>query len=95
MPSEGENFGHAILEALSAGCPVIISDMTPWKSLESKKIGWDLSLDNPENFVDAIETAAAMNQETYGEWSNNAISFANNFCNNPTILEANRKLFLE
>jgi glycosyltransferase involved in cell wall biosynthesis len=94
MPSEGENFGHAILEALSAGCPVIISDKTPWKTLESKKIGWDLSLNNPEKFIYAIETAAEMNQETYNEWSINAINFAENFCNNPTILEENRKLFL-
>jgi glycosyltransferase involved in cell wall biosynthesis len=94
MPSEGENFGHAILEALSSGCPVIISNMTPWKFLESKKIGWDLPLNNPEKFIDAIETAAAMNEETYNEWSINAINFARSFCNNPTILEANRKLFL-
>ena len=94
MPSEGENFGHAILEALSSGCPVIISDMTPWKSLESKKIGWDISLNNPQKFIDAIKTAAGMNQETYNEWSSGAINFAKKFCDNPAILEENRKLFL-
>ncbi|MBG6062548.1 glycosyltransferase involved in cell wall biosynthesis [Flavobacterium sp. CG_9.1] len=94
LPSEGENFGHAILEALSAGCPVIISDKTPWKSLESKKIGWDLPLDNPQKFVDAIEKASGMNQSIYNEWSNNAVTFAKKFCNNPEILEENRKLFL-
>jgi glycosyltransferase involved in cell wall biosynthesis len=37
MPSCGENFGHTILESLSAGCPVIISDKTPWRNLE--KVG--------------------------------------------------------
>lgn len=94
MPSEGENFGHAILEAFSSGCPVIISDMTPWKSLESKKIGWDISLNNPQKFIDAIETAAGMNQETYNKWSSSAINFSKKFCDNPTILEENRKLFL-
>lgn len=35
MPTRGENFGHAILEALSAGCPVIISDQTPWQKLQA------------------------------------------------------------
>jgi glycosyltransferase involved in cell wall biosynthesis len=30
LPSRGENFGHVILESLSAGCPVICSQNTPW-----------------------------------------------------------------
>ena len=33
MPSQGENFGHSIIESLLAGCPVIISDRTPWSNL--------------------------------------------------------------
>jgi glycosyltransferase involved in cell wall biosynthesis len=33
MPSQGENFGHSIIESLLAGCPVIISDRTPWRNL--------------------------------------------------------------
>ena len=44
MPTRGENFGHIILQSLSVGCPVIISDQTPWKQLEEKKVGWDISL---------------------------------------------------
>ena len=38
MPSEGENFGHGILEALTAACPVIISDKTPWTDLRKKRL---------------------------------------------------------
>ena len=30
LPTFGENFGHVIAESLSAGCPVICSDQTPW-----------------------------------------------------------------
>lgn len=30
LPTEHENFGHAIAESLSAGCPVFIEDATPW-----------------------------------------------------------------
>lgn len=30
LPTRGENFGHVIAEALSVGCPVLISDTTPW-----------------------------------------------------------------
>ncbi|NGM11413.1 glycosyltransferase [Verrucosispora sioxanthis] len=33
FPTQGENFGHVIAESLSASCPVICSDQTPWSSL--------------------------------------------------------------
>ena len=36
-----ENFGHAIVEAWAHGCPVLISDRTPWRDLEANGIGWD------------------------------------------------------
>lgn len=45
MPTRGENFGHVILESLSAGRPVLISDQTPWRDLEVDKCGWDLNLE--------------------------------------------------
>ena len=34
LPTLGENFGHIIVEAWAAGCPVLISDRTPWRRLE-------------------------------------------------------------
>jgi glycosyltransferase involved in cell wall biosynthesis len=33
FPTRGENFGHVIAESLSASCPVICSDETPWTSV--------------------------------------------------------------
>ncbi|NJC81145.1 glycosyltransferase [Planosporangium mesophilum] len=30
FPTRGENFGHVIAESLSASCPVVCSDRTPW-----------------------------------------------------------------
>jgi glycosyltransferase involved in cell wall biosynthesis len=56
LPTRGENFGHAILDSLMAATPVLISDRTPFQSLESKSAGWSLPLDAPSRFVDAIET---------------------------------------
>jgi len=48
MPTRGENFGHVILESLSAGRPVLISDQTPWKGLEKEECGWDVPLEVEE-----------------------------------------------
>lgn len=93
MPSEGENFGHAILEALSVGTPVIISDNTPWRNLKEKKIGWDVSLTNPLNLQDVINTAINMKQEVYSTWSENAFDFATEFINNKDIIQENKALF--
>ncbi len=93
MPSEGENFGHGILEALTAGCPVLISDKTPWKNLKLKEIGWDCSLDT-NDLNTALKEAIAMDQETYDSWSSNAFDFAKEYCNDPKVVEASRKLFL-
>lgn len=92
-PTLGENFGHSILESLLAGVPVIISDQTPWRGLEEKGIGWDIPLSNPERFIQAIETAASMEQEEYNKMSQAAYDFAKDFTMNPEVLEANRKLF--
>lgn len=33
FPTLGENFGHVIAESLSASCPVLCSDETPWTNL--------------------------------------------------------------
>lgn len=33
FPTLGENFGHVIAESLSASCPVVCSDRTPWTSV--------------------------------------------------------------
>lgn len=76
LPTRGENFGHAILEALIAGRPVLISDQTPWKALEEKKAGWDISLGEPASFARVMGQVAAMDQEAYDEWAKGAWHFA-------------------
>jgi len=58
LPTLGENFGHAIVEALAAGCPVMISDRTPWRELSEHDAGWDLPLGDPEPWAAAIDGLA-------------------------------------
>jgi glycosyltransferase involved in cell wall biosynthesis len=62
-PTLGENFGHAIFEALSCGVPVLISDRTPWKDLAAQHAGWELPLDKPQDFSETIDTLAAMGHD--------------------------------
>lgn len=95
LPTQGENFGHVILEALGTGCPVIVSDRTPWRHLQEKQVGWDIALDNPQGFVDALQYMMDMDQNAFARWSCTAWQFARNFIQNPKHLQSNRELFLQ
>jgi len=58
LPTFGENYGHVIREALSAGLPVLISDQTPWRGLAASDAGADFPLGNKKRFVDWVEAFA-------------------------------------
>lgn len=62
-PTLGENYGHAIIDALVAGTPVLMSDRTPWQGLEAAGGGWIVPLDAPARFAALLETAAQMDEE--------------------------------
>jgi len=93
LPTQGENFGHAIFEAMSAGLPVIISDQTPWRNLETQKVGWDIPLSEPERFVAAIERAARMDQAEYEQWSRAAHQYALDFIAKSNLKERYLEMF--
>ena len=76
LPTRGENFGHAIFEALASGCPVLISDQTPWKGLEEAGAGWAIPLSEPGKFISAIERLYGMDQVEFDECSMKAVQFA-------------------
>jgi glycosyltransferase involved in cell wall biosynthesis len=92
--SEGENFGHAILEALSVGLPVIISNRTPWKNLEAKCLGWDINTSHKTEVVEAFTMAAELSDADYSKWSQAAYTYAKTFIENPELIEQNKALFL-
>ena len=58
LPTQGENYGHVIVEALSVGTRVLLSDQTQWRGLSDAGVGYDLPLDSPDAFVQAIEAEA-------------------------------------
>ena len=65
MPSQGENFGHTMAEALACGLPMLISDRTPWKGLEAAHAGWDVSLDDRTAFAKALQTMLEMDERDH------------------------------
>ncbi len=93
LPTTGENFGHSIFEALLAGRPVLISDQTPWLKLNEKNIGWDLPLQSPGLFKDALNEAVKWNQDNFDTHTMAAWDFANRFINNPDLKKQYTVLF--
>lgn len=94
LPTKGENFGHAILEALISGCPVLVSDQTPWRDLETKGIGWDIPLNQPELFQERLERCAAMNADELGAWSQRARDYGLRYANDDEeVVEGYHRLF--
>jgi glycosyltransferase involved in cell wall biosynthesis len=92
LPSKGENFGHSILEAFLAGCPVIISNKTPWRKLEEQGLGWDLELDMAQ-FADIIQRAIDLDNNEYKVLSDFTWSFSLKLKDNKELKEAYHELF--
>lgn len=95
LPTRGENYGHVIVEAFIAGCPVLISDQTPWRDLKSKHAGWDVSLDQPELFRSVLNQLAQMDKDQFAEWSAGARMYGVAITDDPAAIQTNRQLFLE
>jgi glycosyltransferase involved in cell wall biosynthesis len=75
MPSKSENFGHALVEALSAGKPIITSKATPWNNLLDNKAGINCNEDE-QSINNAIKFFAEMNDETYQQFANGSLQYA-------------------
>lgn len=93
LPTLGENFGHAIFEALSAGRPVLISDQTPWRNLQEHHAGWDLPLSDEKAFVQVLQQVADMDNVAFQQWSIGAWQYAKNFTESSNLKGRYRELF--
>lgn len=91
-PTLGENYGHAIVEALVYGLPVIISDKTPWRNLEESKAGWDLNL-NKLYFVPVLQFCSSLDEMSYQEWRNGAHLLGCTIASDEAAINANKVLF--
>lgn len=90
MPTQTENFGNAIVEALMNGCPALISDATPWKNLSEAKAGADL----PRNgdYAAVLQRIADMEEEEWRSWSAGAETYINKKLNSKETLATYLKM---
>ena len=94
FPTKGENFGHVIIESMVAGTPVLLSDATPWRNLESKGVGWDIALENTEKFVETIETLARLDLYEYLLFRERVKNYGVARSFDPSVIELNKNLFI-
>ena len=93
LPTLGENFGHVVVEAMAAGCAVLLSDRTPWRALHDAGVGWDLPLAEPERFAEAIGSALDWNDEEFHQISNLAHEYAKRIDTYAISVQENEALF--
>lgn len=93
LPTHGENFGHVILESLLAGCPVVISDRTPWRGLAERGVGWDLPLERPDEFRRVLQRFIDMDESEYRPMSSRAREYGLSVAADRDAVERNRGLF--
>ncbi|MCF8096165.1 MAG: glycosyltransferase family 4 protein, partial [Desulfobacteraceae bacterium] len=93
LPTHGENYGHAIFEALAAGVPPLISDQTPWRDLDEKGAGFVRRLGDFEGFASVINTQAHKNEEERTAFKKRAHEYALQVAARSEVLDQNRKLF--
>jgi glycosyltransferase involved in cell wall biosynthesis len=72
FPTLGENFGHVILEALLAGCPVVTSNQVPWLDLQANGAGWALPLEPADAFTDVLQRLVYMDAYEFGLFTERA-----------------------
>lgn len=78
LPTKGENFGHAIYEALSVGTPAIISSFTPWGRLQECQAGITVDLD-VASLRSAIEIFVKCDELEFSRLSSGALRLAKSY----------------
>ena len=93
LPTQGENFGHAIYEAFAQGTPALISEKTPWRNLSEGMAGWDLPLES-EVWRRKLEELIHTSEEEFTLWQEGARAFAEQKSVNKALVKAYKNLFL-
>lgn len=73
----GENFGHAVVEAMRRGLPLVLSPHTPWsESVAQRGAGLVIDADPARGVASALDTLADWSSGAWGSASEAALSIA-------------------
>ena len=90
--SFNENYGHSIVESLSFGCPVIVSEHTPWRQLEDSFAGFSLEL-NDVAFIEKIQFFIDMNNQMFLKYRMGAFEYFKKKIDLDTFKDNYREIF--
>lgn len=65
FPTLSENYGHVIVESLLSGCPVLLSNNTPWNDVTIADVGRAYDLGEKRKFVEYIEKIVDMDDTAF------------------------------
>lgn len=88
LPTLNENFGYVFVEAMAAGCPLIISERTIWNGLEYLGIGRNIPLDTQASWSRALRDFVAMDAESFIRMSSAARDHAVKWLRDPAVENA-------
>lgn len=92
LPTLNENFGYAFIEALAAGCPLLISENTSWGAVATENVGWVLPLPDREAWNDRIRKCIEMDGPSFSRMSTMARDFAQEWLGRAGHDEATKNL---
>ncbi|MGE0485921.1 MAG: glycosyltransferase [Gammaproteobacteria bacterium] len=95
LPSAGENYGHAIVEALLAGCIPCISDRTPWRGLAAVGVGWDVDVDSAEPLAVALQSCIELDASSFADHGAAIRRYLDQQFDAAAVRSANAALFAE
>ena len=93
LPTRGENFGHVVFESLQNGCPVLISDQTPWQDLGEKKVGWVYPLDDMKPYRQVLSDLHNEPHDDREQRRQTCTRYAEQFISSGDIASSNRLMF--
>lgn len=93
LPTQGENFGHAIYEALAASCPVVLTPTTPWTTAVESGAGWLTNPGDAAGLARLLDCLAAAPAEEFAARSACALAAAHAYRAEAEAQDGWRQLF--